>query len=272
MLILIGAIATLGSVSIGDEITTPGVLSASTTAVAVDLVMRVVLLRRLEFPSGALLTGLVIALVLDPFAPPHVPATAAAVGIASKHVIRSGGVNVLNPAGVGLVAAHLAFGEGESWWGGLPDYGIVGLVLVLVPGAWIADHINKVPLMLSFLGAYFTLFTLVAVTGWGPDVAGMFRTPDVHMAIFFAFYMLDDPPTSPTRYVDQVWYGCLVALVAFALFMTTGIVYFLAAALLVGNIANGGRRWRQTRLRHTKTTSRAKPFTLEEHTILIPPG
>lgn len=242
MLILIGAIVALGSVAVGPVVTMPGVVAAAVSAVATDALLRAARRRAPEFPSGALLTGLVAALVLDPYAPAYVPAAAAAVGVASKHLIRSGTANVFNPAVVGLVAVHLMFGQGESWWGSLSTFGLSGMVLILLPGIWIVDHINKLPLVLAFLGTYFSLFT---TTAFGPDpvrVAEVFGASDVHMAVFFACYILDDPPTSPTRHFDQVWYGALVAGIGYLFFMSTGIVYFLPAALLVGNVANHARR------------------------------
>lgn len=255
MLIFIGAIVAIGSVATGLSVTMPGVAAAAVTAVAIDALLRAAWRRAPEFPSGALLTGLVIALVLDPYAPAYVLAAAAAIGVTSKHLIRSGTTNVFNPAIVGLVAVHLMFGQGESWWGGLSAYGPSGMVLILLPGIWIVDHVNKLPLVLAFLGTYFSLFT---VTAFGPDpvrVAEVFGASDVHMAVFFACYILDDPPTSPTRYFDQIWYGALVAGIGYLLFMTTGIVYFLPAALLVGNVANHARRqWKGAspfRLRRT---------------------
>lgn len=245
MLVLIGAIVALGSAGTGFDVTMPGVAAGAVAAVGTDTLLRVALRRAPEFPSGALLTGFVAALVLDPYAPAYVPAVAAAIGVASKYLIRSGTANVFNPAIVGLVAVHLMFGQGESWWGGLSTFGLSGLVLILLPGIWIVDHVNKLPLVLAFLGTYFSLFT---ATAFGPNaigVAEIFGASDVHMAVFFACYILDDPPTSPTRHFDQVWYGALVAGVGYVLFMTTGIVYFLAAALLVGNVANQvRRRWK----------------------------
>src|SRR5712691_2604631 len=47
-------------------------------------------------------------------------------------------------------------------------------------------------------------------------VAEKFRAPFVQAALFLALCMLTDPPTSPSRYRDQVWVGALAAATACA--------------------------------------------------------
>ncbi|MFA7249714.1 MAG: RnfABCDGE type electron transport complex subunit D [Dehalococcoidia bacterium] len=241
MLALVLSLAALGSAATGAGQTLPGLAASVAAAAVTDVLARAATRRAFEFPGGAILTGLVVAMILDPYAPVHVAAVAAATGIAAKHLLRAGSANIFNPAVLGLVLAHLLFGQGESWWGALPGYGVLGLLVVLLPGIWIADYVNKLPLVLTFLGTYFSLFTLTGLGPAGIEVAEIFRSPGVHMAVFFAFYMLDDPPTSPARYRDQLWYGALVAAMAYALFMTTGVVYYLVGALLAGNVANSLR-------------------------------
>ena len=54
--------------------------------------------------------------------------------------------------------------------------------------------------------------------------------------------MLTDPPTSPTRYRDQVIFGLIAALVSFAVYSMLGGVYYLLAGLLVGNAWEMWRR------------------------------
>ena len=76
-------------------------------------------------------------------------------------------------------------------------------------------------------------------------VAEVFRTPDLHAVLFFAFFILTDPPTSPVKYRDQITCGVIVAVVSFAVFETTGVVYYLLAGVLVGNVWEA---WRRSRL------------------------
>ena len=75
-------------------------------------------------------------------------------------------------------------------------------------------------------------------------VSALYRAPDLHMALFFAFFMVTDPPTSPPKHRDQWIYGAIVAVVSFAVFETVGAVYFLLAGLFVANVWEAARRWR----------------------------
>ena len=60
------------------------------------------------------------------------------------------------------------------------------------------------PAVLAFLGSYYLLFTVTAFVGDPARVAELFRAPDLHAALFFAFFMVTDPPTSPPKQRDQI--------------------------------------------------------------------
>ena len=72
------------------------------------------------------------------------------------------------------------------------------------------------------------------------------RAPFIQAALFLAFFMLTDPPTSPNQYGDQIWYGLLAAASAcLAQLLGAGQVYLLIG-VLVANIALAGVRvWRR---------------------------
>jgi Na+-translocating ferredoxin:NAD+ oxidoreductase RnfD subunit len=99
------------------------------------------------------------------------------------------------------------------------------------------------PLVLSFLAAYFVLFTATAFFGNPQWVAEIFRSPDIQAALYFAFIILTDPPTSPAKYPDQLVCGVIVAVVSYAVFEWFGVVYFLLAGVLVGNVWEAWRRF-----------------------------
>ncbi|MGH2458023.1 MAG: RnfABCDGE type electron transport complex subunit D [Chloroflexota bacterium] len=195
------------------------------------------------FPDGALLTGMIVALVLSPVESMATAMGTAAIAIVSKYLLRTRWSNVFNPAALALVAAYFAFGATESWWGALPDLPTIALVILLGAGLFMADRVNKLPMAIAFLGAYFALFSVSAFVGNPAWVAEIFRSPDANAALFFAFIMLDDPPTSPVRYPDQICYGVIVAVVSYAVFLTVGAEYYLLAGVLVGNLWETLRRW-----------------------------
>jgi hypothetical protein len=64
-------------------------------------------------------------------------------------------------------------------------------------------------------------------------------------ALYFAFFMITDPPTSPPKPRDQLVNGALVALVSYLVFELVGAVYFLLAGLLVANVFEAWRRHRR---------------------------
>jgi len=199
-----------------------------------------------EFPSGALLTGALVSMVLSTAEPWHVAALSAAIGVVTKYVARTRSANIFNPAALGLVVTFFIFGTAQDWWGALPNLPFFAIVLLLAGGIFITDRVNKTPLVLAFLGTYFLAFTVASFTGDPARVEEIFRPPDLHAVLFFAFFILTDPPTSPARYRPQLVCGILVALVSFLAFETIGSVYFLLAGVLVGNVWEAIRRARRS--------------------------
>jgi len=102
--------------------------------------------------------------------------------------------------------------------------------------------VNKLPLVLSFLGVYFCLFTATAFLGDSRHVAEIFRSPDIDAVIYFTLVILTDPPTSPAKYRGQWVFGIIVATVSYAVFMVFGVAYFLLAGVLAGNVWEAWRR------------------------------
>ena len=203
---------------------------------------------RWECPSGAVLTGMLVGMVMSPHEPWHVGAVVSAAAVALKYVARTRSANIFNPAALALVGAYYAFGAGHSWWGALPDVPLwVAVPALVLTGAFMADRVNKLPLVLAFLGVYFGLFTLLSFTGDPARVAEAFITPDLQAVLFFAFFILTDPPTSPTRHRDQLVCGAVVAVASVVTFEWLGVVYFLLAGVLVGNVQEAWRRTMQGR-------------------------
>jgi enediyne biosynthesis protein E5 len=151
---------------------------------------------------------------------------------------------VFNPAAFGLVATFYPFATGQSWWGALPDMSPYAIILLLGAGIFMAYRVAKIPVVLSFLGVYYLLFTVMSFIGDPAFVSTLYRAPDLHAALYFAFFMVSDPPTSPPKTRDQVIFGAIVAVACFAAFETIHAVYFLAAGLLVGNVWEAWRRMR----------------------------
>ncbi len=233
----------------GIKLVAPGLLTAVIAASAIDVLILRRIHGRWEFPSGAVLTALIVAMILTPREHWYVAPCTSAVAIASKYVARTRSANVFNPAALALVATFYVFNTGQSWWGALPEITPFALIVLVATGAFIADRVNKVPLVLIFLGTYLGLFTLTAFLGDPRKVAEIFRAPDLHAALFFAFFILTDPPTSPVRYPDQMVCAVLVALGSYAIFEWVGAAYYLLAGVLIGNVWEAWHRWQFSRQR-----------------------
>jgi len=220
----------------------PGLLGAALAAGLVDLAILRVRKKVWEFPSGALLTAMIVAMVLRAQEPWWVTAATSVVAVLSKYLFRSRTANVFNPAALAIVGSYFVFHTGQSWWGALTEVPLAAQAVLVAAGVFITARVNKMPLMLAFLGTYFTLFTLTAFVGDPRRVAEIFRPPDVEAALFFAFIILTDPPTSPAKYPDQMVCGVLVAAVSYAFFEWAGVVYYLLAGVLAGNVWEAWRR------------------------------
>jgi Na+-translocating ferredoxin:NAD+ oxidoreductase RnfD subunit len=256
LIIFVGLLA-ISSLKLGTNVVTSKVVVAAVTAAAIDMAVTYWLQGDWILPDGAVLTGMIVAFVLRPQETWFVLLLTVAVAILSKHALRTRWSNILNPAAFALVVAAILLHTGQSWWGALPDLGMIGVGVLLVVGAFIADRLNKLPMVLTFFAAYFALFTLASFFD-SNTVAETFRTPDLQAALFFAFFMLDDPPTSPVRYEDQVVFGMIVATVAYVVFTQFGGVYYLPAGLLAGNIWESGRRVVFSRLRTWRSAAAAR--------------
>lgn len=222
--------------------TLPGVVAAVAAALAVDMTLSRWRSGRWSFPTGALLSGLFVALVLARETPLYVPLATAGLAVGVKHAVRTRWSNVFNPAVLALIVSALLFHSGQSWWGALPYDGVVGSALILAAAWYVAAKINKLPLGLAFLAATLGIFTLAAFFGGTAEVAQVFRAPDINALMFFAGFMLTDPPTSPARQSDQVWCGLVAGVIAAAVFLLTGVQWFILAGLPVANACESVRR------------------------------
>jgi Na+-translocating ferredoxin:NAD+ oxidoreductase RnfD subunit len=239
ILVLLAAIAAPGE---GLRTVLPGLLGAIIASGLVDLVILRVRKRVWEFPSGAVLTAMIVAMVLRAQEPWYVVAITSVAAILSKYILRSRHANVFNPAALAIIASFYVFHTGQSWWGALTEVPLALQAVLLAAGLFITDRVNKMPLVLVFLGSYFLLFTVTSFAGDPRWVSEIYRSPDLEAALFFAFVILTDPPTSPAKYPDQIVCGVLVAVVSFAFFEWAGVVYYLLAGVLVGNVWEAWRR------------------------------
>jgi Na+-translocating ferredoxin:NAD+ oxidoreductase RnfD subunit len=240
--IILGFFAAMAAPGQGFGAVARGLAAAMIAAGLVDALILRSRKKAWEFPSGAVLTAMIAAMVLRAQEPWYVVTITSVIAILSKYVFRSRAANVFNPAALAIIASFYLFHTGQSWWGALTDLMPIAKVALIAAGVFIAGRVNKMPLVLAFLGAYFALFTVTAFVSNPLPVAEIFRTPDVEAALYFAFIILTDPPTSPAKYPDQIVCGLIVAVVSYAFFELAGVVYYLLAGVLAGNVWEAWRR------------------------------
>lgn len=220
----------------------PHILSAIAGTCLADVLVTRVRKGTWTYPTGALLSGMIVAFILAPETAGAITLLIGGLASLSKHTLRMRRVHVFNPAAVALLVSIPLFSTGQSWWGALPDLPWPWFLLLLASGAIVVDRINKFPLVLTFTGAYFLLFTLAAQSD-AARAAEMFRPPFLQASLFLALFMLTDPPTSPSTFSDQIWIGLLVAVASFlAQWLGAGQAYLLIG-LLAGNVVLACQRW-----------------------------
>jgi Na+-translocating ferredoxin:NAD+ oxidoreductase RnfD subunit len=240
--IILAVLLAIAAPGQGIRVLGPGLVSAALVAGLVDALILRARKKAWEFPSGALLTSMIVAMVLRAQEPWWVTTVTCVAAVVSKYLFRSRHANVFNPAALAVIASFYLFHTGQSWWGALTEVPLAAQLVLVTAGLFITDRINKMPLVLAFLGTYFLLFTLTAFVSEPRRVAEVFRPPDIEAVLFFAFIILTDPPTSPAKYPDQMVCGAIVAVVSYAFFEWAGVVYYLLAGVLAGNIWEAWRR------------------------------
>jgi Na+-translocating ferredoxin:NAD+ oxidoreductase RnfD subunit len=240
--IVLAALVAIAAPHEGWRLVLPELAAAVCAAGAVDAVILRYRHRRWEFPSGAVLTALIAGMVLSAQVAWYVATIVSVVAVLSKYVARTKAANVFNPAALAIVLLFPGLHAGQSWWGALPDVRPAWQLALAAGGIFIADRVNKLPLVVAFLGAYFSLFTIAAFARDPAWVAEIYRAPDLQAVLYFSFFILTDPPTSPVRYPDQLIFAAIVAIVSFAIFEWTGAVFYLLAGVLAGNAWESWRR------------------------------
>ena len=232
LLVIFVILAAIAAPAAGGVSLEANLLAAIVPACLIDGVWLSLSARRFRFPTSALLSAIIVFFILSSRESWLVVAWTSSFAIISKHVLRTEREHIFNPAALALLWAPIAFGSGESWWGALGDLPMYLLPVLLVTGLYLTDRLNKFPLVLTFLAVYFGFFTVASV-GNPQGVAEMFREPFLQAAVFLAFFMLTDPPTSPNRYLDQVWFGLLAAVCAgVAQLLGAGQVYLLVGVVV----------------------------------------
>lgn len=227
------------------------IIASVITAVAVDVVFALIENHKRIFPDGAIITGLIIAVILSSMGSWYLSAFIAAISILSKHLIKIRKKPIFNPATFGLLVAIFIFHSGQSWWGALSLLPYWTIIFVILGGFFVAHKVNKLPQVFMFLGVYFGLFLILAIFHVG-DVYDALRVPFINTALFFAFFMLTDPPTSPSKEKDQIIFGSITAIIGVTIYAIYGGLTYLLIGLVFANAWKAYKSLKRDQLTNTK--------------------
>ncbi|KEO84874.1 RnfABCDGE type electron transport complex subunit D [Tumebacillus flagellatus] len=243
------ALLFLTAIGLGFTHNTTGLLNATAAMVAgalVDLPFAFLQNRKSKLSDGALLTGLIVAMVLAVSTPWYIAAAASAVGVLVKNLLRVKKKPILNPAAVGLLFAVFALSTNQDWWGGMAELAPWWTLALLAVGIAVTRRVHKYTQVLTFLGVYFLAFLVMGLTGFHSDLASdALRVPFVNSALFLGFVMLTDPPTSPGKPKDQAIFALIAVVVSIVLYLTWGGLAYLLIGLLTANLWNAWRLWKK---------------------------
>jgi Na+-translocating ferredoxin:NAD+ oxidoreductase RnfD subunit len=225
-------LASIGSHSIKGIVN--GIIAVG-VCVALDIICCLIEKRKRIRPDGAVITGLIIALILSITSSWIIVAATSVISILSKHLLVHKKKPIFNPAAFGLLLSILIFQSQQSWWGAFGDLPSWTIVFLLIGGYAATNRINKFPQVFSFLGTYFIILSIMWYTHIG-DVPDALLPPFINATLFFAFLMLTDPPTSPAKVKDQIIFGILTAAVGTVVYAFFGGLMYFFIGLLVGNL------------------------------------
>ncbi len=211
-------------------------------AVETDILFQMFRFHKIRAPDAAMATGLLLALLLPPTVPLLQAAGIATAAIALRHVLRYEDRPVFNPAAAGVLMGALFFGLAPSWWGsiGMGLVVVLGVVVTLrTAGSW------RIPF--AFFASYATLSVL------GNLVVGEVTSPQVLLlgavdpaVLFFGFFMVPEPRTTPVRPVDRWIFGLVVGVATAILPAFLPSLAPLVALLFGNGVATAIRRFRST--------------------------
>src|SRR5271167_1294901 len=125
----------------GIRVVAPGLVSAVIAAGVVDLFILRLRKKVWEFPSGAILTAMIVAMVLRAQEPWYVTTVTSVAAVLSKYIFRSRSANLFNPAALAIVASFYVFHTGQSWWGALPEVTPIAQAALILTGVFLADRV-----------------------------------------------------------------------------------------------------------------------------------
>ncbi|MBA3052411.1 RnfABCDGE type electron transport complex subunit D [bacterium] len=235
MIVMLALLAVTGGVQHGLNIVIPQILLCLFSAVGLDFLIILIKTKKYFFSTSAVISGLIIAMLLEPGAPWYVAVSASTIAIFSKHIVKINGKHIFNPANFGLLIVMFGFKAYLVWWGASINWILIPLGLLII------YRFKRFHLILSYLVSQSVLLGVIFI------FMGQAITNALLMVnIFFMFVMLIEPKTSPVTLKGRIIYGSLAGIFS-AVFMSIFPSYDpsvlgLAVANLLGLLIN--KKWK----------------------------
>ena len=158
-------------------------------------------------------------------------ATAAAIAVVSKFVLRVKGKHVFNPTNLAIVVLVLATDRvwvSPGQWGTEPTLAF----LLASAGLLVVTRAARADVTLAFLTSY-AAFVFGRSWWLGEPLAIPMHRLESGALLLFSFFMISDPKTTPDSRAGRVLFAVMVAVgaaaVHFVLFRTNGLLWALGA-------------------------------------------
>ena len=238
MIIFLSIIATIGIVSVGIENTLPNVLISVVTASLLDSIVKYFRSKQFKFQKSGTITGLFIGMLIPTTSPYYIPALAAVLAILIKNIVKIDGKHIFNPTASALFIVGVLFSSVASWWATFSTGYIIYVIIIF--GLFIAYTFKRFGLVTSYLGTFFLILLLLDIfqsidrQGPGFVVTNLVLITDPTL-LFFVFFILVEPKTSPFFKKGRIIYGASSAVISFIV-LTFFPQQNLILALLLSNL------------------------------------
>ena len=210
MIIFLSIMGIFGFLKFGIEII-PNFIIAISSCVLADGTFEFIKNKKFSITPSAIISGLIIAEVLSTNNLIYL-FIASVIAISSKHFINFENRHVINPANLGLFAVMLIFTNENSWWAS--SLGSPYHFVLIIFGIFLAYKMRNYLMIIAFLIAHSAIAVIYSFFTSQPMLGYV-----LSINLYFMFFMLVEPITSPKSPNGKILYGILVALVSFIILL-----------------------------------------------------
>ena len=212
IIIFLSVLGIIGALRYGIIPTIPHIILTVILCIIIDGLFELVKTKKFIITQSSIITGLIIGEVLSPAQKFHIPILVSLLAITSKHFINFGKWHVFNPANFGLFIAMIIFSASNSWWTG--SSGKLSIFLIIAFGVFLGYKMRNLQLLLAFFLTHFVIYSIFALI-----IQQGILNYALSINLYFMFFMIVEPMTTPKSKQGKIVYGILVAMLDFILFL-----------------------------------------------------